>query len=164
MCDLLRLAATVAATSLSTPLIAEQVTKVVEAVLIRIEEKGLLLKRISDPMHMESQMDAIQTDPSRQDLPQGLIQSLGELVDTERKYVQDLEAMQDFMRAIIAHQALSQDDIHGLFLNLNALLDFQRKFLIGVETQNSLPWDQQRWGVLFIKNVRRRLRLANGVC
>ena len=76
-----------------------------------------------------------------------------ELVDTERKYVQDLETLQDYMRALEADEVISKDLIHILFLNLNQLVDFQRRFLIRVETQNDLRPEQQTWGALFVEYV-----------
>jgi len=76
-----------------------------------------------------------------------------ELVDTERKYVQDLETLQDYMRTLEANEVISKDLIHVLFLNLNQLVDFQRRFLIRVETQNDLLPEQQSWGALFVEYV-----------
>lgn len=76
-----------------------------------------------------------------------------ELVDTERKYVQDLETLQDYMRTLEADEVISKDLIHVLFLNLNQLVDFQRRFLIRVETQNDLLPEQQSWGALFVEYV-----------
>lgn len=49
---------------------------------------------------------------------------------------------------------LTQDQIHSLFINLNKLADFQRRFLIGVEGNASLPAEQQRFGNLFLQMVR----------
>jgi cell division control protein 24 len=76
-----------------------------------------------------------------------------ELVDTERKYVQDLENLQDYMRCLESQEVISKDVIHNMFLNLNQLVDFQRRFLIRVETQNDLPVEQQNWGKLFVQYV-----------
>lgn len=76
-----------------------------------------------------------------------------ELVETERKYVQDLENLQDYMRCLEREEIVTKDLIHSLFLNLNQLVDFQRWFLIRVETQNSRPPEQQRWGELFVGYV-----------
>ena len=76
-----------------------------------------------------------------------------ELVDTERKYVQDLETLQEYMRALEGSEILSKDQIHNLFLNLNNLVDFQRRFLIRVETQNDRPSREQNWGSLFVQYV-----------
>jgi len=76
-----------------------------------------------------------------------------ELVDTERKYVQDLEILQSYMNALTKSEIVSLDFIHMMFLNLNSLVDFQRRFLIKVESLNILPPDQQRWGKLFLEFV-----------
>jgi cell division control protein 24 len=92
-----------------------------------------------------------------------------ELVETERKYVQDLEVMQVrfLFSPILMHltsaqkysvdlsqfNIMSQDMIHCLFPNLNKLLNFQRKFLIRLESTAELPWKDQRWGLHFIENV-----------
>ncbi|KIL62552.1 hypothetical protein M378DRAFT_165578 [Amanita muscaria Koide BX008] len=69
-----------------------------------------------------------------------------EIVETERKYVQDLEVMQKYSNALYQNNIIDQDTIHLLFPNLNNLLNFQRKFLIRLETTAELPWTEQRWG------------------
>ena len=48
---------------------------------------------------------------------------------------------------------MDQDTIHLLFPNLNKLLNFQRKFLIRLESTGELLWKDQRWGQLFLENV-----------
>jgi cell division control protein 24 len=73
-----------------------------------------------------------------------------ELVETERKYVQDLEIMQKYSNALSQSNSVNQDTIHFLFPNLNKLLNFQRKFLIRLESTAELPWHEQRWGLHFI--------------
>ncbi|CCM00418.1 uncharacterized protein FIBRA_02448 [Fibroporia radiculosa] len=75
-----------------------------------------------------------------------------ELVETERKYVQDLEVMQKYSNAAAQMNVIDQDTIHLLFPGLNKLLNFQRKFLIRIEGIAELPWDEQRWGVPFTEN------------
>ncbi|KAL6310478.1 hypothetical protein BKA93DRAFT_721340 [Sparassis latifolia] len=75
-----------------------------------------------------------------------------ELVETERKYVQDLESMQKYSNAASQNNVIDQDTIHLLFPNLNKLLNFQRKFLIKLESVAELSWDEQRWGLPFIEN------------
>jgi hypothetical protein len=52
------------------------------------------------------------------------------------------------------NDVLTQDQIHSLFINLNKLADFQRRFLIGVESNASLAPEQQRFGHLFLLSVR----------
>ncbi|EJF65139.1 hypothetical protein BD309DRAFT_398754 [Dichomitus squalens] len=73
-----------------------------------------------------------------------------ELVDTERKYVQDLEVMQKYCDEAVSY--LDRDTLHLLFPGLNKLLNFQRKFLIKVESIAELPWNDQRWGLPFTEN------------
>lgn len=73
-----------------------------------------------------------------------------ELVDTERKYVQDLENLHDLKKALEQKGAISGDVAHSIFLNINSILDFQRRFLIRVETTNSMPELRQEWGSPFV--------------
>lgn len=73
-----------------------------------------------------------------------------ELVDTERKYVQDLENLHDLKKTLEQKGVVPGDVLHQIFLNINAILDFQRRFLIRVETTNSMPANNQRWGSPFV--------------
>ncbi|KUI73945.1 Rho guanine nucleotide exchange factor scd1 [Cytospora mali] len=73
-----------------------------------------------------------------------------ELVDTERKYVQDLENLHDLKKTLEQKGAISGDVAHSIFLNINSILDFQRRFLIRVETTNSMPPARQEWGSPFV--------------
>lgn len=75
---------------------------------------------------------------------------IDELVKTERTYVQHLELLQEFKKLVEEKGVISGDQIHDIFLNLNALLDFQRRFLIRVEQTNALPPSEQNWGNLFV--------------
>ena len=72
-----------------------------------------------------------------------------EIVKTERDYVQHLETLQQFKNEVEESGAIAGDAAHDIFLNLNALLDFQRRFLIRIEQQNNLIEVQQDWGKLF---------------
>ncbi|THH13217.1 hypothetical protein EW146_g6975 [Bondarzewia mesenterica] len=67
-----------------------------------------------------------------------------ELVETERKYVQDLEVMQKYSNALSQSNTIDQDTIHLLFPNLNKLLNFQRIFLIRLEGTAEMVWRDQR--------------------
>lgn len=73
-----------------------------------------------------------------------------ELVDTERKYVQDLENLHDLKKTLEERGVIPGDIIYQIFLNINAILDFQRRFLIRVETTNSMPQARQEWGSPFV--------------
>lgn len=73
-----------------------------------------------------------------------------EMVTTERTYVQQLELLQAFKVQCEKTGAIPGDVIHHIFLNLNSLLDFQRRFLIRVEQINAQPEEEQNWGKLFV--------------
>ena len=74
---------------------------------------------------------------------------VAELVNTERTYVQQLELLQEFQTQCATYGAVQGDIVHEIFLNLNSLLDFQRRFLIRVEQINAQPETEQNWGKLF---------------
>ena len=65
-----------------------------------------------------------------------------------------LTLSQKYSNALYQSNTMNQDTIHYLFPNLNKLLNFQRKFLIRLEGTAELPWQDQRWGLHFIENVR----------
>ncbi|KAF2178292.1 hypothetical protein K469DRAFT_599713 [Zopfia rhizophila CBS 207.26] len=75
---------------------------------------------------------------------------IDELVKTERTYVQHLELLQAFKQLVEEKGVITGDNVHDIFLNLNALLDFQRRFLIRVEQTNAMPATEQNWGNLFV--------------
>ena len=75
---------------------------------------------------------------------------IDELVKTERTYVQHLELLQSFKKLVEEKGVITGDSVHDIFLNLNALLDFQRRFLIRVEQTNAQSAADQNWGHLFV--------------
>ncbi|KAF8473362.1 hypothetical protein BDZ91DRAFT_770554 [Kalaharituber pfeilii] len=120
-----------------------KVTKTVSRILDELQARNLLLKRTDG----EGDQDTTDTKPL--DNRARVVQ---ELVETERKYVQDLEALQDYMRTLQASEVAPPDLIHNMFLNLNSLVDFQRRFLIRVETVYAQPPEQQRWGQVMVSH------------
>jgi len=118
-----------------------KVIDTVKLVTDKIEEKGLLdlsrrqLLRNSDPMKPTDNRAKV----------------VHELLETERKYVQDMEVLQHFARELQIQEIVSADTIHLLFANLNQLVDFQRRFLIGVEAIASQSPAEQRFGNLFVQ-------------
>lgn len=74
---------------------------------------------------------------------------VAELVETERKYVQDLENLHDLKQNLEQKNFIAGDVVHNIFLNINAILDFQRRFLIKIETTNTQPDEEQEWGLPF---------------
>ncbi|PHH88747.1 hypothetical protein CDD83_7092 [Cordyceps sp. RAO-2017] len=146
-----------------------KVTQVVNYVLDLAENRGLLLQSQPYPED-ELANPAVASQMSYRD------HIVKELVDTERKYVQDLENLHDLKKALEQKGAVPGDIVHQIFLNINAILDFQRRFLIRVETTNSMPKTVQRWGAPFrfyedafdiyqpfIANQRKAAQIANQV-
>ncbi|CAE6495383.1 unnamed protein product [Rhizoctonia solani] len=75
-----------------------------------------------------------------------------ETLDSERKYVADLEVMHEYARELIQKNVVDADTVHHLFPGLGKLLDFGRRFLIEMEGTAQCAWEDQRWGLLFIDN------------
>jgi cell division control protein 24 len=61
--------------------------------------------------------------------------------------------LQDYQSQLLKSDLITPDVSHHLFLNLNNLVDFQRRFLIGVEANASQAPDQQHFGLLFQEMV-----------
>ncbi|WFD35520.1 Guanine nucleotide exchange factor for Cdc42p [Malassezia cuniculi] len=72
-----------------------------------------------------------------------------ELLETERKYVHDLEVLQQYANALAYHEILPTDTIYMLFGNLNQLVDVQRRFLICVEENALRAPEEQQFGHIF---------------
>ncbi|KAL2752412.1 hypothetical protein ACRALDRAFT_2112254 [Sodiomyces alcalophilus JCM 7366] len=119
-----------------------KVTQVVNHVLDIAEQRGLLLQPQPYPED-EPTVEAGSKLSTRDYI-------VRELVDTERKYVQDLENLHDLKSSLETKSIVPGDTIHQIFLNINAILDFQRRFLIRIETTNSMPQSSQQWGAPFI--------------
>ncbi|KAI9664716.1 MAG: hypothetical protein M1821_006164 [Bathelium mastoideum] len=119
-----------------------KVARVVNRVLDILVDEGLIenVTADDDVLALESTKDIKRSQ--RQHIVE-------ELVKTERTYVQHLELLQAFKKLVEEKGVIPGDAIHDIFLNLNALLDFQRRFLIRVEQTNALPESQQNWGKLF---------------
>ena len=122
-------------------MVCHQVTQVINVVLDSAQFQGLLLD-IKDEK-------AIPTGEAggKMSYRDHVVR---ELVDTERKYVQDLENLHELKKVIEEKSVITGDVIHDIFLNINAILDFQRRFLIRIETTNSQSEDRQEWGSPFV--------------
>lgn len=119
-----------------------QVTQVINLVLDVAQQRGQLLT-----VEEESVDPATMTVSQKMSYRDHVVQ---ELVNTERKYVQDLENLHDLKKQIEQNGVVPGDVVHEIFLNINAILDFQRRFLIKIETTNSQPQNQQQWGLPFV--------------
>ncbi|KAF8514244.1 hypothetical protein BU17DRAFT_52783 [Hysterangium stoloniferum] len=108
----------------------------------------------ASPTSNTSQISFHSTPSSDHELPQEVERKniIREMLETERKYVQDLEVMQTYSTALQQNNIIDQDTIHHLFPGLLRLLDFQRRFLISMEQTAEHPWKEQAWGKLFTSN------------
>lgn len=123
-------------------MLTDQVTNVVNRVLDQLVQMGKINPAAADLDDGASASSTIKRSQREY--------IIDELVKTERTYVQHLELLQEFKKLVEEKGVISGDQIHDIFLNLNALLDFQRRFLIRVEQTNALPPSEQNWGNLFV--------------
>jgi len=123
-------------------LVGYQVTQVINLVLDVAQQRGQLLA-----VEEESVDPTTMTVSEKMSYRDHVVQ---EMVNTERKYVQDLENLHDLKKQIEQNGVVPGDVVHEIFLNINAILDFQRRFLIKIETTNSQPQGQQQWGLPFV--------------
>jgi hypothetical protein len=93
-----------------------QVTQIINIVLDAAEKRGLL-------------MTSEKGDAAPAAMPGGKMSYrdhvVRELVDTERKYVQDLENLHELKKSIEQKGVIPGDVVHDIFLNINAILDFK---------------------------------------
>ncbi|KAI6778731.1 Rho guanine nucleotide exchange factor-like protein [Emericellopsis cladophorae] len=120
-----------------------KVTQVVNYVLDLAAQRGNLVP-------IQPYPDDGPADPSQKTQMTYRDHIVKELVDTERKYVQDLENLHDLKTTLEQNLVIPGDAVHSIFLNINAILDFQRRFLIRVETTNSRAATSQKWGEIFV--------------
>ncbi|KAJ1557083.1 hypothetical protein HK096_009184, partial [Nowakowskiella sp. JEL0078] len=118
------------------------ILKIVERLIEKIEDYGYLPPPRPLPFSVPNQQDTAPTD-NRSKL-------LAELLDTERSYLQDLERMHTYQKAVLDQNILTKEKGYQIFANLDSILDFQRRFLIQMEACLSLPPDEQRLGYLFL--------------
>ncbi len=74
-----------------------------------------------------------------------------DLLNSERKYVRDLESLNDLRILLHQNGVLPSETIHGIFSTLDQILEFQRRFLVRLETVLSMPPEFQRWGAPFVQ-------------
>ncbi|KAF5371726.1 hypothetical protein D9758_003403 [Tetrapyrgos nigripes] len=87
-----------------------------------------------------------------------------ELVETERKYVQDLELLQRYASAVFQSNIIGQDVFGILFPNIDKLVNFQHNCLFKFESIAELPWVEQRWGQAFLEREEEFLEIYGPLC
>lgn len=73
-----------------------------------------------------------------------------EFVNTERKYVHDLEILETYKTQLLNSNVITSEELYMLFPNLSDAIDFQRRFLISLEINALVAPTKQRIGALFM--------------
>lgn len=73
-----------------------------------------------------------------------------EFVNTERKYVHDLEILETYKTQLLNSNIITSEELYMLFPNLSDAIDFQRRFLISLEINSLVAPTKQRIGALFM--------------
>lgn len=119
-----------------------RVVRTVNRLLDEMEERRLLIPTPSG--------STTQSPSSTPDSPRDKRELVAlELLHSERKYVHDLEVMQNYAVCVAQYDIIPGDTIHQIFGNLNQLVDFQRRFLICLEENAQRPPDTQQLGHIF---------------
>ncbi|KAI8829554.1 hypothetical protein BJ741DRAFT_622700 [Chytriomyces cf. hyalinus JEL632] len=119
--------------------------KLVEELIIRIDAAGNTPE--PKPLPFSTELSKELTNPL-----DNRARVIKELVETERAYIFSLEELQRYQNELASSKVFSKDMMSQLFSNLNELLDFQRRFMVGMESTLNLGVAEQRIGQLFILN------------
>ncbi|KAI9364500.1 hypothetical protein DFJ73DRAFT_934402 [Zopfochytrium polystomum] len=126
-----------------------KVLKMVQEIVSRIEANNLMPPKRPFPIPIPP-FESLNTTVAG--ISDNRSKLLREMVDTERTYVASLEQLYTYMQECEAHKILQKDHVRNMFVNLPELLDFQRRFLIAMETTLVVPVNEQRIGALFLSH------------
>ncbi|WFD29535.1 Guanine nucleotide exchange factor for Cdc42p [Malassezia sp. CBS 17886] len=121
-----------------------KVVRTVDMLVDLLDERGLLTDMPASPGMLHDQSAEYLDSPTDQHT-----HAVRELLESERKYVHDLEVMQHYALALGQHDILPPDTIYLLFSNLHQLVDVQRRFLICIEDNARRPAEDQHFGGIF---------------
>ncbi|KAJ1652171.1 Guanine nucleotide exchange factor for Cdc42p [Dispira simplex] len=124
-----------------------KILNIVTALLDRLEKEGRLL-----PLGPNIVRPSLRFSDNSDKKPENNREKVvAEILDTERKYVNDLITLQRYMQEIQSQHILPEETTRLMFANLSALLDFQQRFLIGIEGNARKSASEQQFGALFVK-------------
>ncbi|KAI9280452.1 hypothetical protein BY458DRAFT_451229 [Sporodiniella umbellata] len=118
-----------------------KVLHTIDIVLQVLEEKGAIVPSKLD--------NAMATSAEPKDTRDKVV---FELLETERRYVLDLEVLQNYQLQVESSYILSGKTSLNLFGNLEELVEFQRRFLTQLEEMAQKPAEEQNFGSLFVDN------------
>ncbi|KAL0059213.1 Guanine nucleotide exchange factor for Cdc42p [Marasmius tenuissimus] len=77
-----------------------------------------------------------------------------ELVETERKYCQDLEILSNYATAAFDAKLVQEGSrLHRVLSCVKDMSIFHQRFFILIKDTSELPWEEQRWGKPFIDSA-----------
>jgi cell division control protein 24 len=111
---------------------------------------------MDDPQSKSASVEHLHT-PATDSSTDKAFKTVQELVNSERSYVQEIEILERFSVEILNADLVSPETVYSIFSNLRQILDFQRKFLIKLETEfepidemGPDAWTEGRWGRPFV--------------
>ncbi len=118
-----------------------KVVRTVDVILAMLQREGRLsTERVNEIRARSSYRLSMDAKTHREKV-------LEELLDTERKYVRDLEVLHDYATLLLDRNVVTKETHLLIFANLDRLLDFQRRFLIALEETCA---KDRRVGALFV--------------
>lgn len=110
----------------------------------------LVVAKLLDMVGTDTDADELAVELSEMKIPDERSKVFRELLQTERKYILDLELLMKYRNELLDAEALSSEQLHVLFPNLNDVVDFHRRLLCGLECNVNVPPKYQRIGSVFI--------------
>ncbi|KAH6888856.1 Dbl homology domain-containing protein [Coprinopsis sp. MPI-PUGE-AT-0042] len=87
-----------------------------------------------------------------------------DMLETERRFVKRLELLHTYAAELVQQNITNRDSVHQLFPNLDNILDFQRRFLIRLETTLEQGWSEQSWGQHFVDCEEQLIAVYEPYC
>lgn len=116
--------------------------KLIEVVLTLISFNTKVFPSLNNTAPVKETMAALKDDRYK---------IFREFLETERKYVYDLETLQDFNAQLLKENYITVSESSTLFPNITDIIEFQRRFLISIENNNKLDdFNDMRLGSIFI--------------
>lgn len=109
-----------------------------------------VVSTVLDKLGPQSDLDSSMPDIGELKLTDDKSKVFRELIQTERKYLSDLELLLDYKEELSNAEAISSEQLHMLFPNLSEVVDFHRRLLNGFECNTNVPTKYQRIGLVFL--------------
>lgn len=103
-----------------------------------------------DLLRVAGAVEALMPGPADVAVEKDKLKVFMELLQTERKYISDLELLLAYKTEVLAAELLLSEQTHVLFPNLNDIVDFHRRLLNGLECNMHVPPAYQRIGLVFL--------------